>query len=100
MKIFNKKTTKNNGQVTVSGYITTTKELELYNNDNNGLSPTDSAWKKKAHITIPAGSFVEYRGYETFTGYYHEITTTIRTGEVGKNYTSFSRTAMAMKDTK
>ncbi len=74
MKIYDKKVEHNSrGYKKVTGKIYTTKEITLLNPSNNGKSPLDANWNKNDYLTLPEGSYVDYKMNTNHMGDYHNI---------------------------
>ncbi len=77
MKIHNREVRYFNKQKVVTGRLLTSKNWELLNSRNNGLSPLDNSYNHtKTHIILPAGTWVDYYMQETHIANYHTISYT------------------------
>ena len=75
------------GQKTITGKITLTKDLTLFNNSNYGKTPQDYNWNKIDRIEMKAGTEVNYRGEETRSYFLHTVWV-----KVGNNVFSAKKT--------
>ena len=71
-----KETYNSRGYKKITGNIYTTRELTLRNPKNDGNSPLDTKWIKEDYLTIPKGTYVEYKMNEDQMGKFHNISYT------------------------